>query len=162
MAQSVSCSILIMSRSSLCFLFRVCQAHSKCVHDTMCTCYLGVHIMLIWSIMRGIFSCKWVAIHHTKSCWTLHYSCLKANEYYLPKQDLGLQSVITLYTSGYGLLQKIIVFEELTATKCFLLVKMLDSAPQQLCSDEVTHAQLDRHLCMFHPPRLAVKVSSQS
>lgn len=41
--------------------------------------------------------------------------------------------------------------------KCFVLVKPLDPAPQQLCSDEVIHAQLDRHLCTFHSPRLVVK-----
>ena len=60
------------------------------------------------------------------------------------------------YTLGYDLLQKIVVFEEFSATKFLLLLEVLDPAPPVLCNDQVTHVQLTKHFGAFHPPRLVL------
>ena len=57
------------------------------------------------------------------------------------------------FTTGYGLLSKIIVCGELAEVKCFLLIQELVSAPLELCNDPVTHADLRKHYSAFHPPR---------
>lgn len=58
-----------------------------------------------------------------------------------------------LYTSGCGLLQKILVLEVSGESKFFLLIKELSPASTELCSDDVTHAQFNKHYLIFHPPR---------
>lgn len=64
------------------------------------------------------------------------------------------------FTTGYGLLSKIIVCGELTEAKCFLLVEELVSAPLILCNDEVTHADFSKHFSAFHPPRYVLQFNT--
>ena len=53
----------------------------------------------------------------------------------------------------YGIVQKIIVFQDSGTKKCFLLLKYLDPAPLKVCDDEVTHANLKEHFSAFYPPQ---------
>ena len=53
---------------------------------------------------------------------------------------------------SYGIVQKIIVFQESATIKCFLLLKGLEPAPLKLCNDQLTHANLENtsRLSMHH------------
>ena len=53
----------------------------------------------------------------------------------------------------YGIVQKIIVFQDSGTMKCFLQVNCLDPAPLKVCDDQVTHANLKKHFITFYPPQ---------
>lgn len=53
------------------------------------------------------------------------------------------------YSSGCGLLQKIIVFNN----TCYLVVNYLNRASLRVCQDDLTYSKFDDHFCSFYPPR---------
>lgn len=56
------------------------------------------------------------------------------------------------FTSGFGILQKIILIEN-PIPNCLIIVTKLQSASSQLCTDDITHSQFNQHFKCFIPPR---------
>ena len=56
------------------------------------------------------------------------------------------------YSSGFGLLQKIIVLEE-PQPQCYLLIKQLTPSSTCLSTDDVTNIELSKHFHAFCPLR---------
>ena len=53
----------------------------------------------------------------------------------------------------WGILEKIFVFKNSTASGYYCLISALLPTSTQLCTDDITHAQLHKHLVACEPPR---------
>lgn len=62
-------------------------------------------------------------------------------------------------SDGYGIVQKIMFWQELATVHCYLLLKSMEPAPLKLCDDQLTHAELSKHFIAFCPPRFVVYIT---
>ena len=56
-------------------------------------------------------------------------------------------------TVCWGVLEKIFSFKNSTASGYYCLISVLLPTSTQLCMDDITHAQLHKHLVACEPPR---------
>ena len=59
----------------------------------------------------------------------------------------------------WGIIEKLFSFNDGRAStqssRCYGIITQLLPFPNQICQDQVTHAQMEHHLVMCQPPRLA-------
>ena len=60
----------------------------------------------------------------------------------------------------WGLLEKIFAFSNSEVLGCYCLISILSPVCCQLCTDDVTHAELQDHLVACQPPRLVIFVET--
>ena len=55
---------------------------------------------------------------------------------------------------SYGLVQKILTWQDSSGVNCYLIVDKLNSAQFKLCNDQVTSVKLEDHYAAFNTPGL--------
>ena len=71
-------------------------------------------------------------------------------------------SVITYLDSKksvhWGIVEKLVSFNHgatsIQSPQCYGIITQLETLPNQICKDQVTHAQMQNHLVICQPPRL--------